>query len=470
MIGMRLSEIAAAVGGQVLGDGPDLRVAGDVVTDSRQVTPGSVFVALRGARVDGHHYLNAATDAGAVLALVTRAVPGAGMAQIRVEDTERALGDLARESLARLRSAEGARPKVVAITGSVGKTSTKDLLAALVDDMGEVIAPVGSFNNEIGMPLTVLRADEHTEVLVLEMGADAPGNLTYLTSIAPPDIAVVLAVGRAHLGGFGTIEAVTAAKAELVAAVRTDGTTVLNADDPRVAQMASASVAAKVLQYGQGDAADIRAVDVTLDGDGRARFTLATEHEQVPVHLALVGEHQVSNALAAAAVAAELGRPLAQIADILGQTFARSPHRMQVHRTEGGIKIIDDAYNANPDSMRAALRALVQMATGSGGRSVAVLGPMRELGPDSGDEHRQIGAYAAGLGVDRLIAVEGEARLIVVGALAAGMAPRAAERATGVTEAVTKLRRYLRSGDVVLVKASNGVQLWRVVSELEGGR
>lgn len=469
MIELTLSQIAEAVGGRVLGASEQMMVGGEVVTDSRNVTPGGLFVALRGARVDGHHYVAGAARAGAVAALVTRHVPQAPLAQIQVADTTRALGDLARAVLSHLR-AEDTGPQVVAITGSVGKTSTKDLIAAQLEGLGEVIAPVGSYNNEVGLPLTVLRANSGTRVLVLEMGADAPGNLTYLTSIAPPDLSLVLAVGRAHLGGFGSIEAVAEAKAELVTCTPVEGTVVLNADDPRVAAMAASSRAATLVRFGQGADADVRAEGIHLDADGRAQFVLVSGGRQAQVHLALIGAHHVTNALAAASVALQLGRPLEKVAQVLGTTFARSPHRMQVHRTEAGVKIIDDAYNANPDSMRAALRALVQMARGTGGRSVAVLGPMRELGPDSADEHRQVGTYAAQLGVDRLLAVEGEARPVVDGALAAGLDPGAAVRATGITEAVTSLRRYLRSGDVVLVKASNGVQLWRVVSELERSR
>lgn len=469
MIELTLPQIAAAVGGRVLGAPEQMTVSGEVVTDSREVTPGGLFVALRGARVDGHHYLADAAGAGAVAALVTRHVPQAPLAQIQVRDTTRALGDLARAVLSQLRTANPG-PQVVAITGSVGKTSTKDLIAAQLEGLGEVIAPVGSYNNEVGLPLTVLRANADTRVLVLEMGADAPGNLTYLASIAPPDLSLVLAVGRAHLGGFGSIEAVAEAKTELVTTTPADGTVVLNADDPRVAAMASASPAATLVRFGQGEDADVRAADIRLDAEGRAQFVLAAGGRQAQVHLALIGAHHVTNALAAASVALQLGQPLEQVAQVLGTTFARSPHRMQVHRTEAGVKIIDDAYNANPDSMRAALRALVQMTRGTGGRSVAVLGPMRELGPDSADEHRQVGVYAAQVGVDHLLAVEGEARPVADGALAAGLDPQAAVRATGITEAVTSLRRYLRSGDVVLVKASNGVQLWRVVSELERSR
>ena len=468
MIALTLAQIADATGGRVVGD-PGLQLDGPVVTDSRRVADNSLFVALRGARVDGHDYLGAASEGGAVAALVSREVHGAALAQVVVADTETALGDLARFVLDQLRQQPKA-PVVVAITGSVGKTSTRDLLDSVLEGKGEVIAPAGSYNNEVGLPLTVLRATADTAVLVLEMGADAPGNLTYLTSIAAPDIAVVLAVGRAHLGGFGTIEAVATAKAELVQGMRPQGVAILNGDDARVAAMAPLVAGERTVVYGTGSGAEVQASDVSTDDAGRPRFTLSTPTGQVPVALALFGEHQVSNALAAAAVARELQLDLPQIAALLGTSFARSPHRMDVHKTSSGVTIIDDAYNANPDSMRAALRALADMAKTSGGRAIAVLGPMRELGPDSTAEHTGVGQYAANLGVDQLIAVEGEARPIAEGALAAGMPEREVTRATGVTEAVSRLRRSAKSGDVVLVKASNGVQLWRVVSELEGNR
>ena len=468
MIALTLDQIARATGGRLLGN-PATVVSGDVVTDSRRVQPGSLFVALRGARVDGHEYLAAAAEAGAVAALVTREVATAPIAQIEVADTTTALGALARHVLATLRD-QARPPLVVAVTGSVGKTSTKDLLAALLEHTGPVIAPRGSYNNEVGLPLTVLRAGTDTAVLVLEMGADAPGNLTYLTSIAQPDLAVVLAVGRAHLGGFGDLDAVARAKSELVQNLRPEGTALLNADDARVAAMTRVVSGARTVLFGRDPRAEVRATDVSTDAQGRARFTMHLDGRPWPVQLALYGEHQVTNALAAAAVAHQVGVAPEQIVTGLGSAFARSPHRMDVHRTGSGITIIDDAYNANPDSMRAALRALRQLSRTTGGRAVAVLGPMRELGPDSTAEHEGVGGFAATLGIDRLVAVEGEARPLATGALAAGMARSAVDRASGVPEAVAMLRRYLRAEDVVLVKASNGEQLWRVAEALEDVR
>lgn len=469
MIELALQEIASATAGRLPDDTGDLGISGDVVTDSRQAGPGSLFVALPGERVDGHDYLGAAAEAGAVAALVTREIPGAPLAQIVVDDATRALGDLARRVLATLREGDHP-PLVIGITGSVGKTSTKDLLAALLEPAGEMIAPIGSYNNEIGLPLTVLRARRSTAVLVLEMGADAPGNLAYLAGIAPPDIAVVLAVGRAHLDGFGDIEAVAAAKAELVQHMRPDGVAVLNADDHRVAAMSSLAASARTVLFGREPTAQVRAEHISSAPDGRARFTLHLGGTSHQVNLALIGEHQVSNALAAAAVALQTGVPAEQIVTTLASAGARSGHRMDVRRTAEGLTIIDDSYNANPDSMRAALRSLHHMAGSTGGRAVAVLGPMRELGPDSVGEHERLGAFTAESGTDLLVTVAEEPGALATGALTAGMAPDAVQHVAGVAEAVTVLQQYLRAGDVVLVKASNGERLWRVAAELGSGR
>ncbi|MPV37086.1 UDP-N-acetylmuramoyl-tripeptide--D-alanyl-D-alanine ligase, partial [Georgenia subflava] len=411
MITMTLAEVAAATGGHPaapVGDGaPD--VTGEVVADSRQAGPGALFAAFVGERVDGHDFVVGALDAGAAGALVSRPeqviLAGADAARlVVVDDVAAALGALARHVLAELRRRrDPADPlHVVAVTGSFGKTTTKDLLAGLVAPLGERIAPPGSFNNEIGLPLTVLRARESTRTLVLEMGADRVGNLDYLTSVAPPDVAVVLAVGRAHLGEFGGIDNVARAKSELVAGLVPAGTAVLNADDPRVMAMAGLAPG-RVLTFGLDESADVRATGVTVDDRGRAAFELHTPAGTADVALALVGEHHVHNALAATAVALHLGVDLAAVATALAGAGAASPHRMDVRERSDGVTVIDDSYNANPDSVRAGLRALVGMAGGR--RTVAVLGEMLELGTDSAAEHAAVGAEAARLGVDIVLAV-----------------------------------------------------------------
>ncbi|HIZ38155.1 MAG TPA: UDP-N-acetylmuramoyl-tripeptide--D-alanyl-D-alanine ligase [Candidatus Ruania gallistercoris] len=463
MIALDLTEIASAVGAPLPAAGPDVPVlTGPVVVDSRQAEPGSLFAAIDGAHVDGHDFLEAAAANGARAALVTRPVPGAPIPTLLVPDVPAALGDLAREVLARLRERTGIR--VVAITGSVGKTTTKDLLAQLLAGCGEVIAPVGSFNNEIGLPLTVLRAEESTRVLVLEMGADAPGNLTYLTAIAPPDVAVVLMVGRAHLGGFGSLENVATAKAELVQGLTADGIAVLNADDPRVAAMAAVAAGRDVLEFGTGAAAQVRAEEVRTDASGRLELTLVAPQGSAPVRTALVGRHQVSNVLAAAATALALGMSVTEVAAAAADARVLSPHRMQVSRT-GAVTVVDDSYNANPDSMRAALRALPLVAAGR--RSVAVLGEMLELGATSAAEHAEIGAECARTGVQVVVTVGAGAEPIAEGARAAGA--DSVHSTANLEEAEQLLATLITEGDVVLVKSSNGAGLMRLAERLAAG-
>ncbi len=462
MIALHLSEIAAAVAAPAPVGAADAVVTGPVVVDSRQVAPGALFAAIAGERVDGHDYLDTAAAAGAVAALVSRPVPGAPIPTLQVPDVPAALGDLAREVLARLRAHTGIQ--VVAITGSVGKTTTKDVLAQLLAPLGDVIAPVGSFNNEIGLPLTVLRATERTTVLVLEMGADAPGNLTYLTSVAPPDVAVVLVVGRAHLGGFGSIEGIAAAKTELVQGLRPDGLAVLNADDARVAAMAAAAAGRGVLTYGTAASAQVRAEQVRTDAAGRVSFTLVTADGSAEISTGLVGRHHATNVLAAATAALALGRSVEQVAAAAGGARALSPHRMQVTETRG-ITVVDDAYNANPDSMRAALHALAALAAGR--RTVAVLGEMLELGATSTEEHAAIGVESVRTGVQVLVTVGSGAEPIADAARAAGAAQ--VHATASLEEAEGLLTTLITEGDVVLVKSSNGAGLMRLADHLVAG-
>lgn len=460
MIALTLTEVAAITGGAL--GGPTAAAGADTVTsvaiDSRELVAGGLFVALPGEHVDGHDYLAAAAERGAFAALVARDLPDAPLPTIRVPDAASALADLAREVLDRLRAA--GELVVVGVTGSVGKTTTKDLLSVLLRPLGDLVAPVASFNNEIGLPLTVLRADRDTRVLVLEMGADAPGNLTFLTSVAAPDVAVELIVGHAHLRGFGSIEGVATAKAELVQGLAPGGMAVLNADDARVLSMAT--LADRVLTFGRSEHADVRAVDVVTAADGHAELTLVAEQGQARVRLGLAGDHHVTNALAAAAVALHLGRPIQEVAATLATAEPLSPHRMHVVDRADGIRVIDDAYNANPTSMRAALAALAAM-TASGRRAVAVIGEMLELGEDSEREHAEIGRWAASLGVDEVVAVGSQTRAVHAAVAQAG---GSAHYVTDPAEARSVLATLLQEGDVVLVKASNGTGLFRLAEDL----
>jgi UDP-N-acetylmuramoyl-tripeptide--D-alanyl-D-alanine ligase len=353
---------------------------------------------------------------------------------------------------------------VIGVTGSSGKTSTKDLLAQVLARRGPTVAPPGSFNNELGHPYTVLRATPDTRYLVLETSARGVGHIRYLTEIAPPRIGVVLNVGSAHLGEFGSREAIAQAKGELVEALPADGVAVLNADDSLVAAMAGRTVARPVM-VGEAASADVRATDVVVDELGRATFRLEAGGRAVPVRLHLAGRHHVGNALAAAAVALECGMPLADVADALTQARPVSRWRMDITERADGVLIINDAYNANPESMRAALETLATVAASRserGGRSFAVLGEMAELGADAPTEHELIGRRSAQLGISHVIAVGEAARPIERGAALEGSGAGDARWVPDVEAAVELLRSDLRPGDAVLVKASRAASLERV--------
>jgi UDP-N-acetylmuramoyl-tripeptide--D-alanyl-D-alanine ligase len=467
VIDLTLAQVAAATGG-VLADGAaaGATVSGPVVVDSRAVVPGALFVAIRGERDDGHDFAAAAHAAGAAAVLATRPV---GVPAVLVDDTVAALGRLARAVADRLPQLD-----IVAITGSSGKTSTKDLVGQLLARSGPTVAPEGSFNNEIGLPLTVARADAATRHLVLEMGARGPGHIAALCAMAPPRIGVVLNVGTAHLGEFGTREAIAAAKGELVEALPPTGTAVLNADDELVLAMA-ARTGARVVTFGRTPRADVRAEQVTLDELGRPAFTLATPHGSARVTLRLYGEHHVSNALAAAAVALQApgAAPavdavgdVGDVAAALSEAGALSRWRMEVTERPDGVIVVNDAYNANPDSVRAALKALVGMARGR--RSWAVLGEMRELGEGSREEHDAIGRLAVRLDVSRLVVVGEGARAMHLGAGLEGSWGEESVFVPEADDAIALLREQVRSGDVVLVKASRAAGLERVAEALLG--
>ena len=459
MIPLTAQDVAGAVGGTLSGDAA-AEVTGTVTVDSRTVGPGDLFVALHGERVDGHDFLGAAADAGAAAALVAR--PDPALPCVVVEDPVAGLGRLAAAVHARL-TAGGLG--TVGITGSSGKTSTKDLLGQVLAAAAPTVSPPGSYNNDIGLPLTVLDADERTRFLVLEMGARGPGHIARLCAVARPQVGVVLNVGSAHLGEFGSADGVAQAKGELVEALAEDGTAVLNADDPRVLAMAGRT-RARVVTTGRGEDADVRATEVALDEQARARFTLTAHGESHPVALQVVGEHQVANALSAAAAALALGLSPAQVAGALSSAAPRSRWRMEVARRPDGVTVVNDAYNANPESMRAALAALAGLP---GERRIAVLGGMAELGPGAPAEHDRLGRDAAAAGVDLVVAVGADAVGIADGAVAAGR--RAGEESVHVpdrTAARELLDGVLRPGDVVLVKASRSYGLERLAADLLG--
>lgn len=461
MIALSLAEVAQAVTGRLDAVEVPATPVTAVTIDSRAVARGALFVALAGTRVDGHDFAAAAVAAGAVGVLAARPV---GVPAVVVGDGDAgvvaALGRLARAVLGRLSGTT-----VIGITGSSGKTSTKDLLAGMLCRLGPTVAAAGSYNNDLGHPLTVLRAEADTRFLVLECSARGLGHLTRLARIAPPDIAVVLNVGSAHLGEFGSREAIARAKAELVEALPADGLAVLNADDPQVAAMASRT-AARVLRVGRSAATDVRADDVVLDAAGRASFTLATAEFAARVQLQLYGEHQVDNALAAAAVALAVGMPATEVASALAAAAPVSRWRMEVAERADGVTVVNDAYNANPESMRAALKALAAMSTGGARRTWAVLGAMGELGDAAAAEHDALGRLAVRLNVSRLVAVGPQARLIHAGAALEGSWANESVAVPDAAAALALLRAELEPGDVVLVKASRAAGLERVATAL----
>jgi UDP-N-acetylmuramoyl-tripeptide--D-alanyl-D-alanine ligase len=464
---LSLARIAQITGGQLGHGDPDAVVSGEVVIDSRRVGPGGLFAAVAGERSDGHDFAAAAMAAGATAVLATRPVP---VPSVLVSDVPAALAALARSVVDALPAA-----RIAGITGSSGKTSTKDLAAQLVERLGPTIAPAGSFNNEFGLPLTVLRADAATRYLVLEFSARGIGHIAYLCRVAPPRYGVVLNVGHAHAGEFGGLDQVARAKGELVEALPADGVAILNADDPRVLAMA-ARTQARVVTFTANPYArtphvlqpSFMAADIRLDELGRPSFTLLTPEGSAPVTLRLHGAHNVPNALAAAALAGELGMDLDGIADGLGAAVARSRWRMEVHQRADGVTIINDAYNANPESVRAAIDALAHLA--QDGRAFAVLGHMAELGGSSRASHEDIGEYAARVGesgLAGLIAVGEEARPLLAGARRVRSWTGEALAVPDGAAALEVLANRLKPSDVVLVKASRAAQLEGVAAALE---
>jgi UDP-N-acetylmuramoyl-tripeptide--D-alanyl-D-alanine ligase len=452
MIPMTLADLAGAVGAQ---SAPEGTVTGEVRIDSRLVRPGDVFVALRGEHQDGHEFARTAVESGAVAVLVERPTTDR---DIVVPDALVALQSLARQVF----SID--QPLTFGITGSTGKTSTKDLLAQVLAAFGPTLAPVESFNNEFGLPLTATQRTSDTSYAVLEYSARGIGHIAFLCEIARPHVAVVLNVGSAHLGEFGTVDNIAIAKGELVEAATS--LVVLNADDPRVARMA-ARTSHRVITFGRSAGADYRAADVTVNEDGRPRFTLQTPHGDARVRLQVRGEHQVSNAVAVAAAVMGAGvtTDVQAVAALMHRARAVSRWRMEVTERADGVTVVNDAYNANPESMRAALRTLAVMGRGGARRTWAVLGAMAELGAQDEEAHVEVGRFAAGLDVSRLVVIGSAAAGIHAGAVAQGSTNEPVQ-VDDADAAAALLRAELRSGDVVLVKASRSVGLERLAAAL----
>ncbi|WP_145031560.1 UDP-N-acetylmuramoyl-tripeptide--D-alanyl-D-alanine ligase [Micrococcus luteus] len=479
MIALTAAQIAEAVSGTLSATLDPAAVLVHATPDSREVTAeGTLFVAKPGERADGHDFIDAALGAGAAAVLAERAThapDGAAHPAIIVEDAVLAMGALAREIVRRVR--EHSPTTVIGITGSAGKTTTKDLLAALLATQGPTVAPVGSYNGEVGVPLTVFRAELDTRFLVVEMGADHVGNIAYLCDIVRPDIGVVLMVGTAHAGSFGGVANIARTKGELVEALGPDGVAVLNLDDERVAGMA-ARTAAPITWFtaderGVARAAEdvaagrasglVAARDVRADDQERPLFDLQVGTDEAavrhPVASGLTGLHHVHNVLAAAAAAHAAGMDPAEIARGLDGLGPASRFRMERTDRADGVTIINDAYNANPESMRAALRTLATLGRSSGRRTWAVLGEMLELGDARVREHTLVGESVVRLNIAQLLVVGAGARPLYIGALNEGSWGEEAHFVDDAAQAEAFLTEHLRPGDLVLVKSSNGVGL-----------
>jgi UDP-N-acetylmuramoyl-tripeptide--D-alanyl-D-alanine ligase len=442
-------------------------VLSSVSIDSRD--QGDLFVAIAGERQDGHDFAADAVARGAVAVLAGRPVvdpEGQPLPAILVDDPVAALGRLAHRVRRELLSA-----RVIGLTGSSGKTSTKDLLGQVLDGIGPTVRPMGSFNTEVGLPLTILSADPATRFLVLEMGMRGLGHIAYLARIAEPDIGIVLNVGSAHLGVVGTREAIASAKGELAESLTAGGVAILNRDDPFVAAMAGRT-AAEVVFFGETADSDVVAREVTIDRQARASFVLHSRLPgaggEAPVRLQVSGAHFVSNALAAAATGLVCGGSVADVAAALSSARIDSRWRMQVVERADGVIVVNDAYNANPESMRAALKALAAM--GEGRRTWAVLGEMRELGDRSIEEHDAIGRLAVRLDISRLVCVGEATRALHLGACTEGSWGEESVLVPDADAALALLRREVAPGDVVLVKASRSVGLERVAEGLLAGQ
>lgn len=455
------------------------RVQGGVFTDSRLVGAGDVFVALPGENTDGHHFLGSVARRGGKVAFITtppEEIVEAGWATaeelseltlIQVPDTQLALGEIAKAHLDQLRrrarNGNGKLKLVVGITGSAGKTTTKDLTKQLLSTKGNTVAPQASFNNEVGLPLTVLKADPDTEYLVLEMGASQPGDIEYLTNIATLDVAAVLMVGTAHLESYDSVEALAAEKSQIVASLGPSGVAVLNADDSRVEAM-SGRTSGRLMYFSTRKATPIRATNVKVDEESRGAFTLTTPTGEAPVALKLIGAHHISNALAAAAIAHLAGMNATEIAAVLNEATPQSEHRMHLMHLADGVDLIDDAYNANPDSVKAALDVLAKYA--SQRRVVAVLGDMLELGPIAPQLHGEIGRYCASIGIPVLIGV-GPLAKNIESAYSALRRDGEHHHTLDEVAAGRLLQEVVRPRDLILIKGSNDSNLWKLAQAIE---
>lgn len=451
LINLKLSEIAEAIAGQLIG--ADSEVTGSVETDSRLVGQGSLFIAKPGEATDGHLFVDSAKSAGAVGAIVERQVDSS-ISQIVVKDAVEALGKLAAYVIAKIR--EQSDLKVIGVTGSNGKTSTKNMLREILSRVGSTIAPIESYNNEVGAPISMLKANYETKFLVVELGAGGRGSIAYLTNMCKPDIGVVLKVGLAHVGEFGGIEHTFEIKSELARALAPTATLILNADDGLVASMAQLSEA-KVGWFGTTADSEVWASDIAVTLAG-TKFVLNQGSVASDVTLNILGEHQVMNALAAMRVAIALKLDISEAIAALEAMPLAERWRMQLLAGPRGSYVINDAYNASPDSTKAALQTLATLGR-QGHRTIAVLGEMAELGTQAAEQHDAIGRIAVRLNIDRVVVVGERAKLIHMGASQEGSWDGESQFFASIDEALEHVRGLLGSGDIVLVKSSKSAEL-----------
>ena len=456
MEALTLRQLLEAVSGTLLGDFDNLdATAAEVSTDSRSITPGCLFIPLEGERFDGHSFINSALEAGAAGCLTAREREGylPGKFYIKVRSTQRALWELARYY-------KGLFPiPFVAITGSVGKTTTKDMTAAVLGARFCVHKTEGNFNNDIGVPLTLLKLEKQHEVCVVEMGMDHAGEIDYLGRLVEPDMAIITNIGDAHIENLGSREAIFQAKCEIFPHLKKDGLAVLNGDDPLLASLRGALPQPAVF-VGSGEGLDYTARDLASDGAGHLSCRIRTPQSQFEANIPALGQHMIYPTLMAAAVGEALGMAPDEIVRGIG-AFLPTKMRMNILRCKGDIVILNDAYNANPQSMRAAAAVL---GDAQGRRKVAVVGDMKELGPGSEQFHRAVGGYFAQAGADRLIAVGDLARFMAEGAKAAGLSQ--SDYFSTLDAAKNALSRELRAGATILVKASRSMAFEKIVDFL----
>jgi len=449
-----LQEIAEAIGAKLVGDGTVV-VSGSIETDSRQISSGSLFVAKPGEVTDGHEFVSTAVANGAVAVIVEHEV-STTVPQLVVKDSVLALGLLAKHVVSKVKTLGNL--KVIGVTGSNGKTTTKNMLREVLSTAGKTIAPEESFNNEVGAPYSMLKIDEQTKFLVVELGAGGPGTIKYLAEMCEPDLGIELKVGLAHAGEFGGIETTENIKAELVEQLSSTGIALLNYDDERVMNMA-ARTKANVITFGLDSQSDYSASDVSISLSG-TRFVYTTpDKEKTEVNLQILGEHHVYNALAALATGEILGVDRKEAIEAIESMKLAEKWRMELSVSKSGVTVINDAYNASPDSMRAALQTLAQLGRISGKKTVAVMGEMAELGQFSAHEHDAIGRIAVRLNLGQVVVVGQGAKLIHMGASQEGSWDGESQYFDEISDALAYLREMLTGDEIVLVKSSKSANL-----------